>query len=398
MLGGIDAGSVNQFTGGLDSNDMKEMTADEIAASKATDFIRPGAGNSKFYDPEHAEHWVVDFVGIAMGFLYGHPASILFASMTNIDRSHRMLESFEIESIEDVQAITAVMQNFLNYLLLHDVCPEYVHDIHATKDLCLQAEDEVMKTIHVRKHLPGRFNIAASALYGGLYSLANVSLAMPQQDTGTDNQWIFHDPQVVRFQEADRTFKSAIALTGTDDLFQRILNGLGKITRSERKALEVVNVQHASSEVIKRYQEQQGSAPEGVQDTTPVGRLICRPWEGPGFHPQDRHALDTGRVLDDSTTTVWLEEIALAQCFVGMKLEMTLHHTDTGLVFFDVVHGVYCSFFTYLPNEKMAHWREPLPTTRLPPTVNMVGPNWKVDDLSHLDANSETEVEQEVEV
>jgi len=66
MLGGIDA-TPRAFTGSLDKETIQNSTAEEIRTMTATDFIRPGS--KKYYDPEEPENWVVDFEGVAKGFL-----------------------------------------------------------------------------------------------------------------------------------------------------------------------------------------------------------------------------------------------------------------------------------------------------------------------------------------
>jgi hypothetical protein len=69
MLGGVESSSSKQFTGGLDKETLENSTAAEIAAIQATDFIRSGTKNPKYYDPTEPDHWVVDFEGVAKGFL-----------------------------------------------------------------------------------------------------------------------------------------------------------------------------------------------------------------------------------------------------------------------------------------------------------------------------------------
>ena len=69
MLGGVDASAAKQFTGGLDRETIENSTAQEIADIQATDFIRSGHSNERFFDPCNPENWVVDFEGIAKGFL-----------------------------------------------------------------------------------------------------------------------------------------------------------------------------------------------------------------------------------------------------------------------------------------------------------------------------------------
>lgn len=69
VLGGIEA-TGKAFTGGiLDEETLEQCTAEEIAALQATDFVRSGTTNAKYYDPAKPDGWVVDFEGIAKGFL-----------------------------------------------------------------------------------------------------------------------------------------------------------------------------------------------------------------------------------------------------------------------------------------------------------------------------------------
>jgi hypothetical protein len=69
MVGGIEASSSKGFTGGLDKETLENATSQEIAALQATDFIRSGTKNSKYYDPSKPDGWFVDFEAIAKGFL-----------------------------------------------------------------------------------------------------------------------------------------------------------------------------------------------------------------------------------------------------------------------------------------------------------------------------------------
>jgi hypothetical protein len=69
MLGGVESSTNKQFTGGLDKETLESSTAQEIVAIQATDFIRSGGKNSKYFDPSEPENWVVDFEGVTKGFL-----------------------------------------------------------------------------------------------------------------------------------------------------------------------------------------------------------------------------------------------------------------------------------------------------------------------------------------
>ncbi len=68
MLGGVDAG-VKAFSTGLDKETLENSSAAEIADIQATDHIRSN-GPIKFYNAGDPVNWVVDFEGVAKGFLY----------------------------------------------------------------------------------------------------------------------------------------------------------------------------------------------------------------------------------------------------------------------------------------------------------------------------------------
>jgi hypothetical protein len=66
MLGGVDS-TPKSFTGGLDQETLEKSTASEIVAIQATDYVKTGSQNAKYYDGSN--NWVVDFEGVAKGFL-----------------------------------------------------------------------------------------------------------------------------------------------------------------------------------------------------------------------------------------------------------------------------------------------------------------------------------------
>lgn len=67
ILGGVES-SAKAFGGGLDRQTIENSTAEEIAAIQATDYVRThGWINAKTYDG--SENWVVDWEGIAKGYL-----------------------------------------------------------------------------------------------------------------------------------------------------------------------------------------------------------------------------------------------------------------------------------------------------------------------------------------
>lgn len=69
MLGGVEATNKAFTGGGLNQETLDNATAEEIAAINATDYVRANKRdkNAKYYDG--SEDWVVDFEGVAKGFL-----------------------------------------------------------------------------------------------------------------------------------------------------------------------------------------------------------------------------------------------------------------------------------------------------------------------------------------
>ena len=84
-------------------------------------------------------------------------------------RTSGLNDNFDLTTEEKVKSLVNVIRNFLNYVLYHDVCPEYVEQINAAKRLCDQGERELWAVSQNVTKLPGNFNRACSELYGGLY-------------------------------------------------------------------------------------------------------------------------------------------------------------------------------------------------------------------------------------
>jgi len=65
----------------------------------------------------------------------------------------------------------------------------------------------------------------------------------------------------------------------------------------------------------------------------------------------------------------WLEDEILEHIFPGLKLEVVVRELNIGIKFFDQISGVFCSFYTCLPNEKVVEfWKDPVVNPRDPPT------------------------------
>jgi len=172
-------------------------------------------------------------------------------------------------------------------------------------------------------------------------------------------------------REAERIFKTAVAISGTRD----------EIDNVAKDDIYVVNKQERGFEVVEIVIPDKGveSAYKSIYDIAgaikPIGILKVKHWINPGAPPDD-----TSDSEEDSASTntgpesiieeFWLEGAVLEKCFIGMHFEATVHTLNVGLKYLDTITGIYCSFYDYLPNQKMEGWKEPVPNTRPAPTVD----------------------------
>ncbi|KAI6712013.1 hypothetical protein JHW43_005470 [Diplocarpon mali] len=352
MLGGVEATN-KAFTGGLDKETVENSTAAEIAAITASDFVRTGTTSAKYYDG--SADWVIDFEGVAKGYF-----------------SHRVPHMFPIDAEKDVIAIANVIRNFLNYVLQHEVCPEYTLDVMAARAVCDLAEKELWAIRLLNWSLPGDFAIAASTLYGGRFK----DIYLGRTD------WVDDDPdskEIVTLNQgfsdvkAERVFMTGIAFAGNDDLFVETSKGNVHIVNTESKFFEVATIQRPDVQSIEAYAaitDHEGKA----GNIKALGTIGYKLWEGPGLEQQDltdeELAAEKLALQSSVIEYFWLEDDILQHFFVGMKLEATVHELNIGIKFIDSYNGVFCSFYTVLPNEKMIGWKDPVPNPRLPPTVD----------------------------
>ncbi|KAI9649675.1 hypothetical protein NHQ30_002256 [Ciborinia camelliae] len=363
-LGGIEAGA-KTFNGGLDKETLENSTAAEIAAIQATDFVR--SSNAKYYDPSDTENWVVDWEGIAKGFLSY--------------RAPKLLGDGE----DEVNMFCAVIKNFLNYVLAHEVCKEYTKEVMAARKLCDVAEKEYNSIRHLRNMLPGDFNIAASTLFGKTYKRhMETNIAWTGVEDGSD-QWFTNIP-MLSLPACQFVFGAIVAFMGNESHFEKANKGDTHVVKTEVRFIEVADVHLASADIIGDFPRVKD--PRGLGALKPVGRLLCKHWEGPGYDDEDM--TDDGNVeaVNNSVEEFWLEDEILQHCYPGLKLEVVVHELNIGVKYFDKVIELFPSFHLYLPNEKMLGWKEPVPNERPPPTEDDPDAEEKVmDAIAKDDAN-----------
>ncbi|KAK9494083.1 Argonaute siRNA chaperone complex subunit Arb1-domain-containing protein [Lipomyces doorenjongii] len=88
------------------------------------------------------------------------------------------------------EAIT-VVENFLRYLLFHEVCPEFTPALIDTLYIAKVSRRELSAAAKLSNVLPGQFNTAVSFLLGGEFGHNNPSLPKPIYDPSLDSEVVY---------------------------------------------------------------------------------------------------------------------------------------------------------------------------------------------------------------
>jgi len=189
--------------------------------------------------------------------------------------------------------------------------------------------------------LPGDFNSACSFLFGGI-----------RGDSSWDGGYTSQTYLGLNDAEASRIFISGYEALGDKALLKEDEYETKKVLMSQ----EVTEVEEDIGLEV--------TAIEPSKEGGSFGILRCRSWALPDFAGRD---LPVG--IDSPSPPVkaydfWIEEEILQNCFVGMKIEGTVHTLTSGLKFLENVTAVWCSFYTVLENELLKEWKDPKYVTR----------------------------------
>jgi hypothetical protein len=241
-----------------------------------------------------------------------------------------------METPSQIAFITSTIRNFLNYLLHHNVCPEYADDINATRELCDRANVELYQIAQINPSLPGDFNQACSTLYGGYYKQLWEGLV--EKET-----W------------AKEVVMTGLATYGTDEQVALATKGLS-VVGSGRQNFQVTEIIRASEETKEWYRREVKSS------ILPLGKIRAKPWT-------DSYAADEDFTDDEGDASkkpraseafeFWLEDELLQHWVVGMKLNAVVSSLNNGVAYFDTAAGVLASFYEELDAEVMVKWKKP---------------------------------------
>jgi hypothetical protein len=327
---------------------MEKMTADEIALAKSNfavaDMVLDGLSDDK-EDGQSKTRWTVDFLLLTKAFL-----------------SSPFLIKFPWTDASIVHAACNVIQNFHNYLLYHDVCPEYAAQILAARDFCKNlAEPELLHLSAIDRALPGNFNIACSTLFdgrwAGLSRLANDPFAR-DYSTAPAEEWAGPDDSIgLSESDAFAIFATAIMAYGSEAQVTQLEQRHASKTKFVKihtvdVGLEVLGVELPSSE---KHPDAHAvyTDPRILAKTSaiqPLGKLLCRIWIPP--HRRAPSSPQVPAKFRDPLSFL-VESSTLKLITPGMKMEVTLCSLDLRILWLDSVQFVYPSFFEWCGNEKV---------------------------------------------
>jgi hypothetical protein len=194
--------------------------------------------------------------------------------------SSEFFQRFDWQEESLVVETTNVLKNFYNYLLYHDVAPEYEQDILKAREVCNVAAKELPILDKASRGLPGRFNKACSTYLGGYQ--ASIRIADPKAE------WVHPDDDLgLSDRQANEIFRTGFVAHCADEQMVK-LEALGqdrpKAVNRHETGLEVVAIEFADEQAKRVY----GSDDiKGTYLDKPTGVLRCVYWKAPNQAPMD---------------------------------------------------------------------------------------------------------------
>jgi hypothetical protein len=93
--------------------------------------------------------------------------SVSFKDVAQIYFGSRFIRQSKFIQLSEFQDAPEVVDAFLRYLQIRNVCPEYAEDIQAARDICARARLELPRCKILITLLPDKFNQACSVLFEG---------------------------------------------------------------------------------------------------------------------------------------------------------------------------------------------------------------------------------------
>lgn len=298
------------FLGGVD-------VSTPAYASEDNDIINvdclEGTVNDRFYNGQ--DYWKVDFKGVVSGFL-----SISAPRMAGNDT-------------DQLELAVCVVENFLRYVFRQGACPEYSEDMTRALRVCKDARQEWPMMESFLAALPGKFSLAAAALFA--CQLADAS-----------------SPDVKSMEDSDAkiVFYASLTLSDFTPAHKVVSAQALGVVRRVTCDVEVVSLELPRDEEISFARRFHYEGQTSKARPVPLGLMYAKEttiedgWYDPA---QTSHF---GQ--DEEICIVWDGDL-LMQVKIGMKLKLNLCQLSTGLFFVRSVEDLLPTFYNFLPQMLM---------------------------------------------
>ncbi|OKL56289.1 hypothetical protein UA08_08575 [Talaromyces atroroseus] len=257
-------------------------------------------------------------------------------------------------SLEMIKMGTNTIRNWLNYLLYHEVLPEYADNIRAARKYCDLAEKQLWDNIRLLSVAPGDFNKASSVLFGGYYH-GLPTTAQGEQPGAWGGEKFENMPMTADI--AKKVVLFALACSGSDEQASRYveLSNAGQLSANPIRDIdgfEVIDILLPNAGVREFYNRE-------APDLNPVGKVRGKAWRNPSEPAIDLAPGETLPNIDKLEFEFFVEERLLQYIYLGMKIVTTVWELNCGIFFYDEIMTAYCSFYTTLLNDLMLGWKNP---------------------------------------
>ncbi|KAL8391880.1 hypothetical protein RB599_004698 [Gaeumannomyces hyphopodioides] len=361
-LGGIDT-SQRQFQGssGVAPNEIDPLSAQEERLVASNDVIHRRGDDRRYYDPEE-EGWQVDFTGVVSSFL-----------------SRTLPHDVAGEPDYIAQGADLIL-NWLNYLSHHGVCPEHDADLARARQVCAAAKAELPDISAALAAGMGQFNYACRAVFNLPADPASpwvdrISID-PAADARLDWPLVFCATMALVNPLNDDDARADMARWAAADPTLDAMAAAVTAVAVRDQTVEVVEVRAPDADVrrvFKRLRAPDGSA-TGAHHAPAV--VVVRP-----AAIEDGWA-DTARQPDGDNGAPLLEEFVFDHAQIasmlrpGMKMRLEtaeVRHPRFRLKFVAQLVDIVPSFYTFLPQELMLGFKEPIECDRDPSSVDNPG-------------------------
>lgn len=250
------------------------------------------------------------------------------------------------------QLAAGTIKNFLNYVLMHDVCPEYEDDIQAARAICDIAPLELRMTHDLLNELPGNFNAIANSLF-------------------TDR--LVDKLDVTENFDKLLMFRFAVLLSPlSGDVKKKFLSfkdpSTNKVVNTKEETYQVIEkIKLSRAKVKENQQELEKAGHSGKWNPTGVIKVKPSIIEFGYDNLPRADEVDLSNALPEDYL---VEEELLVKFEKGMKIKAVVCELDFGIRFIKEIKDVRVSFDLFLPQMLMENWKDPVPNDRPPPSVS----------------------------